>query len=84
MNTERSAMAETRDILLKRLETEALKIRRNVWRALHAAGSGHVGGSASAADIRPMSTKPTRQRWRRSTLMDLCTYAWVVGPKSPR
>src|SRR5262249_59937360 len=38
-------------MLLKRLEAEALQIRRNVWRALHAAGSGHVGGSASAADI---------------------------------
>jgi transketolase len=36
---------------LKRLETEALQIRRNVWRALHAAGGGHVGGSTSAADI---------------------------------
>src|SRR5207244_3400352 len=33
------------------LEAEALQIRRNVWRALHAAGSGHVGGSASAADL---------------------------------
>jgi transketolase len=44
-------MTETRTILLKRLEAEALKIRRNVWRALHAAGSGHVGGSASAADL---------------------------------
>ena len=44
-------MTETRTILLKRLEAEALKIRRNVWRALHAAGSGHVGGSTSAADL---------------------------------
>jgi transketolase len=44
-------MTETRDILIKRLQDEALKIRRNLWRALHAAGGGHVGGSASAADI---------------------------------
>ena len=44
-------MTATRAILLKRLEAEALQIRRNVWRALHAAGSGHVGGSASAADL---------------------------------
>lgn len=44
-------MPETRDILLKRLQEEALQIRRNLWRALHAAGSGHVGGSSSAADI---------------------------------
>ena len=44
-------MTATRAILLQRLEAEALQIRRNVWRALHAAGSGHVGGSASAADL---------------------------------
>ena len=44
-------MTTTRAILLKRLEAEALQIRRNVWRALHAAGGGHVGGSASAADL---------------------------------
>ncbi|MGE3537227.1 MAG: transketolase [Candidatus Tectimicrobiota bacterium] len=44
-------MTDARAMLLKRLEAEALQIRRNVWRALHAAGSGHVGGSSSAADI---------------------------------
>ncbi len=33
------------------LQNDALHIRRNVWRALHAAGSGHMGGSSSAADI---------------------------------
>lgn len=44
-------MAETRPTLLQRLEAEALQIRRNVWRAFHVAGSGHVGGSASAADL---------------------------------
>jgi transketolase len=44
-------MAETREVLLKRLDTEALSIRRNLWRALRAGGSGHVGGSSSAADI---------------------------------
>ncbi|HEY7495038.1 MAG TPA: transketolase [Candidatus Tectomicrobia bacterium] len=44
-------MTETRTILLQRLEAEALQIRRNVWRALHAAGGGHVGGAASAADL---------------------------------
>jgi transketolase len=41
----------TRNGLLKRLETEARHIRRNVWRALRASGSGHAGGSCSAADI---------------------------------
>lgn len=44
-------MTATRATLLKRLEDEALKIRRTVWRALHAAGGGHVGGSTSAADL---------------------------------
>jgi transketolase len=44
-------MTAIRVSLLKRLEAEALQIRRNVWRALHAAGSGHVGGSVSAADL---------------------------------
>lgn len=36
---------------LKHLNNEALKIRRNVWRALHSSGSGHMGGALSAADI---------------------------------
>ena len=33
------------------LRNQALHIRRNVWRALHGAGSGHMGGSSSAADL---------------------------------
>ena len=37
--------------IVNRLEHEATNIRRNVWRALHAAGSGHMGGSLSAADL---------------------------------
>ena len=44
-------MHETREALLKRLEAQARQIRRNVWRALRAGGSGHAGGSCSAADI---------------------------------
>ena len=44
-------MHETKEALLKRLEAEARQIRRNVWRALRAGGSGHAGGSLSAADI---------------------------------
>jgi transketolase len=44
-------MHETREALLKRLEGEARRVRRNVWRALRAGGSGHAGGSCSAADI---------------------------------
>jgi len=44
-------MPETRDALIKRLEAQARQIRRDVWRALRAGGSGHAGGSLSAADI---------------------------------
>jgi transketolase len=33
------------------LRERALRIRRDVWRALKAGGSGHVGGSSSAADM---------------------------------
>jgi transketolase len=44
-------MHETREALLKRLEAQARQVRRNVWRALRAGGSGHAGGSSSAADI---------------------------------
>ena len=44
-------MHETREALLKRLEGQARQIRRNIWRALRAGGSGHAGGSSSAADI---------------------------------
>jgi transketolase len=44
-------MLSNRETKLDSLRNEALKIRRNVWRALHAAGSGHMGGSLSAADV---------------------------------
>jgi len=44
-------MSETRDTLVKRLETQARQVRRNIWRAIRAGGGGHVGGSSSAADI---------------------------------
>jgi transketolase len=44
-------MPETKEALLKRLKAEARQVRRNVWRALRAGGSGHAGGSLSAADI---------------------------------
>jgi transketolase len=44
-------MLTNREATLDELRAHALQIRRNVWRALHAAGSGHMGGSLSAADI---------------------------------
>lgn len=40
-----------REAVLDKLRREALKVRRNSWRALHAAGIGHVGGALSAADL---------------------------------
>jgi transketolase len=44
-------MSSNREATLQGLRDQAQGIRRNVWRALHAAGSGHVGGSASAAAL---------------------------------
>ncbi|MDP6474099.1 MAG: transketolase [Alphaproteobacteria bacterium] len=44
-------MPSNSEAVLKRLANEALRVRRNVWRALHAASAGHVGGSTSAADL---------------------------------
>ena len=44
-------MSTAKTVLLERLEAEARKLRRNVWRALRAGGGGHAGGSCSAADI---------------------------------
>ncbi|MBI1395630.1 MAG: transketolase [Betaproteobacteria bacterium] len=37
--------------LLDVLEDRARQVRRDVWRALRAGGSGHAGGSCSAADL---------------------------------
>jgi len=45
------AKKSNREATLDNLRNEALKIRRNVWRALRAAGSGHMGGSLSAAEF---------------------------------
>jgi transketolase len=62
-------MTENREALLTRLETEARKLRRNVWRALRAGGGGHAGGSSSAADIltalyfHRMHLKPAEPDW---------------------
>lgn len=42
---------ETIDNLIAGLTARAQRIRKNVWRALRAGGSGHAGGSCSAADI---------------------------------
>ena len=62
-------MQETRESLLKRLEAQARQIRRNVWRALRAGGSGHAGGSCSAADIlaalyfHRMRVRPSEPDW---------------------
>ena len=44
-------MTETREALISRLEVRARQLRRALWRALRAGGSGHAGGSSSAADL---------------------------------
>ena len=62
-------MPTNREATLDELRAHALQIRRNVWRALHAAGSGHMGGSLSAADIlaalyfHHLSLRPTEPGW---------------------
>ncbi len=44
-------MTENKSDLVRRLEKQAKQVRRSIWRALRAGGSGHAGGSNSAADI---------------------------------
>jgi transketolase len=44
-------MASNREATLQELRDQARLIRRNVWRALHAAGAGHMGGALSAAEL---------------------------------
>jgi transketolase len=62
-------MIESREVLLQRLEDAARQIRRDVWRALKAGGSGHAGGSSSAADIlaalyfHRMRVRPAEPDW---------------------
>jgi transketolase len=50
-NERRHAMSNNRETTLQALRDRATQVRRGLWRALHAAGSGHVGGSSSAADL---------------------------------
>ena len=62
-------MKETNEARRERLETEARKLRRNLWRALRAGGGGHAGGSSSAADIlavlyfHRMRLRPKEPEW---------------------
>jgi transketolase len=62
-------MPESRDELIKRLEGQTNKIRRNIWRALKASGSGHAGGSLSAAEtlavlyFHKMNIRPSEPEW---------------------
>ena len=44
-------MSSNSEAVLNQLRGESRNIRRNLWLALRAAGSGHVGGSSSAADL---------------------------------
>lgn len=62
-------MSETREALIHRLERSARHVRRGVWRALRAGGSGHAGGSSSAADVlaalyfHRMRVRPAEPGW---------------------
>jgi transketolase len=62
-------MQESREALLARLQAHARQVRRDLWRALRAGGSGHAGGSSSAADIlaalyfHRMRIRPQEPQW---------------------
>ena len=62
-------MSSNSEAILTQLRSEALRLRRNIWRAFHAAGSGHVGGSSSAADLLAalyfhyLKQRPDRPEW---------------------
>ncbi|MCB1743725.1 MAG: transketolase [Gammaproteobacteria bacterium] len=62
-------MKSNREATLDGLRSQALQVRRNLWRALHAAGSGHVGGSSSAADLlaalyfHHLNVRPQEPHW---------------------
>ncbi|MCC6174328.1 MAG: transketolase [Chloroflexi bacterium] len=62
-------MPESREELVTRLTRHATQIRRDIWRALRAGGSGHAGGSLSAADMlaalyfHTMKIRPNEPDW---------------------
>jgi transketolase len=62
-------MPESRAALLERLQDQTLTLRRQIWRTLHAAGSGHVGGALSAAEMltvlyfHTLRVRPAEPRW---------------------
>lgn len=63
-------MSSNSEAVLRPLRAEALNVRRNIWRAFRAAGSGHVGGSSSAADLLAalyfnfLKLRPEQPEWR--------------------
>ena len=63
-------MPSNSEAVLRPLRAEALNVRRNIWRAFRAAGSGHVGGSSSAADLLAalyfhfLKLRPEQPEWR--------------------
>jgi transketolase len=64
-----TASTETREQLIQRLEGNALQIRKDIWRACRASGTGHMGGSLSAAEIlaalyfHTMKIRPKEPDW---------------------
>jgi len=64
-----STSSESREALIERLEANARQIRKDIWRACKASGTGHMGGSLSAADIlatlyfHTMKIRPNEPDW---------------------
>jgi transketolase len=62
-------MQQNKEALINDLQARARQIRRDVWRALKAGGSGHMGGSCSAADLlaalyfHRMRVRPQEPSW---------------------
>ena len=72
-----SENASDKKMLLNKLENQSIIIRRNIWRALRSAGSGHVGGSTSAADLlaalyfHHLNIRPEEPCWKNRDLFVL-------------
>ena len=82
----------------KQLMVNACKVRMGIIEGVHAAKSGHPGGSLSAADLftylycKELNIDPTNPKWEERDRFVLskghpppaCTQPWPCGASSPR